>query len=136
LVGIFVERSIRMMVGLLGILKAGAVYVPLDPNYPQERLSYMLADSGIEVLLTQESLLESLPEHQARVVCLDRDWEAIEEHSHENLDVGLSSDNLAYGIYTSGSTGQPKGVLVTHQNLVNHSSAITSEYNLSAQDRV
>jgi len=136
LVGIFVERSIEMVVGLLGILKAGGAYVPLDPNYPQERLSYILADSGVKVLLTQESLLESLPEHQARVVCLDSDWGAIEQHSHENLDVGVSSDNLAYGIYTSGSTGKPKGVLVAHQNLVNHSSAIASEYNLSARDRV
>ena len=119
LVGICVERSLEMVVGLLGILKVGGAYVPLDPHYPQERLSYMLADSGIEVLLTQRDLLKSLPSHTAQVVCLDRDWEAIEQLSQENLDVGVCSENLAYAIYTSGSTGKPKGVLVAHQGLLN-----------------
>ncbi|MEH1847189.1 MAG: amino acid adenylation domain-containing protein, partial [Nostoc sp.] len=136
LVGICVERSIEMVVGLLAILKAGGAYVPLDPNYPKERFSYMLEDSGVQVLLTQQKLKSSLPSHTAQVVCLDTDWEAIKQHSQENLDVGVSSDNLAYVIYTSGSIGQPKGVLVTHQNLVNHSSAIASEYNLSSWDKV
>ncbi|AOX02683.1 non-ribosomal peptide synthetase [Moorena producens PAL-8-15-08-1] len=119
LVGICVERSVQMVVGLLGILKAGGAYVPLDPNYPPERLSYMLADSGVEVLLTQQSLVESLPKNQAQVVCLDSDWGAIEQYSGENLEVGVSSDNLAYVIYTSGSTGQPKGVAMNHSPLVN-----------------
>ncbi len=119
LVGICVERSVEMVVVLLGILKAGGAYVPLDPSYPNERLSYMLADSAVEVLLTQSSLLSSLPEHQAQVVCLDSDWQAIEQHSQDNLDVGVGSDNLAYVIYTSGSTGVPKGVLVAHQGLLN-----------------
>ncbi|BAZ22953.1 non-ribosomal peptide synthase [Kalymmatonema gypsitolerans NIES-4073] len=119
LVGICVERSIEMVVGLLAILKAGGAYVPLDPNYPQERLSYMLADSDVKVLLTQQSLLESLPQNQAQVVCLDTDWGAIEQHSQDNLGVGVWSDNLAYVIYTSGSTGQPKGILVAHKGLLN-----------------
>lgn len=119
LVGICVERSLEMVVGLLGILKAGGAYVPLDPNYPRERLSYILADSGVEVLLTQSSLLESLPEHQAQVVSLDTAWGAIEQHSQESLDAGVSSDNLAYVIYTSGSTGQPKGIAMNHAPLVN-----------------
>ncbi|KAB8314800.1 amino acid adenylation domain-containing protein [Tolypothrix campylonemoides VB511288] len=136
LVGICTERSIEMVVGLLAILKAGGAYVPLDPNYPKERFSYMLENSGVQVLLTHSKLLSSLPSHTAQVVCLDTDWGAIEQQSQDNLDVGVSSDNLAYVIYTSGSTGQPKGVLVTHQNLVNHSSAIASEYNLSSWDRV
>ncbi|BAZ22952.1 amino acid adenylation domain-containing protein [Kalymmatonema gypsitolerans NIES-4073] len=136
LVGICVERSIEMVVGLLAILKAGGAYIPLDPNYPQERLSYMLADSGVEVLLTQQSLLESLSHNQARVVCLDTDWGETQQHTQDNLGVGVCTDNLAYVIYTSGSTGQPKGVLVTHQSLVNHNSAIALKYNLKAWDKV
>ncbi len=136
LVGICVERSLEMVVGLLGILKAGGAYVPLDPNYPQERLSYMLSDSGVEVLLTQQSLLESLPEYQAQVVCLDRDWGAIERHSQENLDVGVGADNLAYVIYTSGSTGVPKGVMNTHQGIHNRLLWMQKSYQLTSSDRV
>ncbi|NEP49860.1 MAG: amino acid adenylation domain-containing protein, partial [Moorea sp. SIO3C2] len=135
LVGICVERSVEMVVGLLGILKAGGAYVPLDPNYPHQRLSYMLADSGVEVLLTQQSLLESLPSHTAQMVCLDSDWAAIEQHSGENLDVGVHSDNLAYVIYTSGSTGVPKGVLVAHRNLVNAYFAWEEAYQLKTEAR-
>ena len=89
LVGICVERSIEMVVGLLGILKAGGAYVPLDPSYPQERLSYMLADSGVEVLLTQQELLSFLPPYTARMVCLNTDGKAIEQHSQQNLDVAV-----------------------------------------------
>ncbi|NEP20537.1 non-ribosomal peptide synthetase [Moorena sp. SIO3I6] len=134
LVGICVERSVQMVVGLLGILKAGGAYVPLDPNYPSERLSYMLADSGVEVLLTQESLLESLPSHTARIVYLDSDWEAIEQHSGENLDVGVTSDNLAYVIYTSGSTGKPKGVQINHKALVNFIESMQQKPGLESTD--
>ncbi|NEO46167.1 MAG: amino acid adenylation domain-containing protein, partial [Moorea sp. SIO4A3] len=136
LVGICVERSIQMVVGLLGILKAGGAYVPLDPNYPEERLSYMLADSGVEVLLTQQSLLESFPQNQARVVCLDSDWPAIEQHSAVNLDVGVTSDNLAYVIYTSGSTGKPKGAMNTHQGIRNRLLWMQQSYQLTSRDRV
>ncbi|MDZ7963735.1 MAG: amino acid adenylation domain-containing protein [Nostoc sp. DedSLP03] len=119
LVGICVQRSLEMVVGLLGILKAGGAYVPVDPNYPQERLSYMLADSGVEVLLTQENLLSSVPSHTARTVCLDTDWEVISQHSQENLVSSAGADNLAYVIYTSGSTGQPKDVAIEHHSVVN-----------------
>ncbi|NEQ64891.1 MAG: amino acid adenylation domain-containing protein [Symploca sp. SIO2D2] len=136
LVGICVERSLEMVVGLLGILKAGGAYVPLDPNYPQERLSYMLADSGVEVLLIQQSLLESLPANQAQVVCLDSDWGTIEQLSQENLEVGVSSDNLAYVIYTSGSTGKPKGVLVEHQGLCNLAQAQRNLFDVEPTSRV
>ena len=118
LVGICVERSLEMVVGLLGILKAGGAYVPLDPHYPQERLDYMLADAGVELLLTQQELLSSLSSHTARVVYLDTDWQTIEPQSHENLHAGVRSDNLAYVIYTSGSTGQPKGVAIEHHSPV------------------
>ncbi|NEO70811.1 non-ribosomal peptide synthetase, partial [Moorena sp. SIO3H5] len=134
LVGICVERSLQMVVGLLGILKAGGAYVPLDPNYPHQRLSYMLEDSGVEVLLTQQSLLESLPKKQAQVVCLDSDWGAIEQHSGENLDVGVDSDNLAYVIYTSGSTGQPKGVQIQHKALVNFLESMQQKPGLESTD--
>ena len=134
LVGICIERSIEMIIGLLGILKAGGVYVPLDPNYPEERLNYMLADSGVEVLLTQQSLLESLPQSSARVVCLDTDSEIIEQHNQENLDIEVCSENLAYVIYTSGSTGKPKGVLVEHKNVVRLLAATQPWYHFNAND--
>ncbi|MBW4507954.1 MAG: amino acid adenylation domain-containing protein [Scytonematopsis contorta HA4267-MV1] len=119
LVGICVERSIDMVVGMLGILKAGGAYIPLDPNYPQERLSYMLADSGVEVLLTQQSLLKSLPQNQAQVVCLDADWDIISKQSEDNPKCRVKSENLAYVMYTSGSTGQPKGVAIEHHSVLN-----------------
>ncbi|MEO1375162.1 MAG: amino acid adenylation domain-containing protein, partial [Cyanobacteria bacterium J06635_10] len=136
LVGICVERSIDMIVGLLGILKAGGAYVPLDPNYPPERLSYMLRDSDVGVLVTQSSLLEFLPEHNAGVVCLDIDWGASSEQSQSNIDAGVTSDNLAYVIYTSGSTGKPKGVMNTHQANGRFTQTAIKEYKITATDRV
>ena len=136
LVGICVERSLDLVVGLLGILKAGGAYVPLDPAYPKERLAYMLSDSQLPVLLTQEKLVAELPEHGAGVVCLDTDWGRISQESEENPVSGVKPENLAYVIYTSGSTGRPKGVLIPHQGLVNHSSAIIQQYSLTANDRV
>ena len=124
LVGICVERSLEMVVGLLGILKAGGAYVPLDPHYPKERLCYMLADSDVELLLTQSSLSTSLPEHQAKVVCLDTDWGAIAQHSQNDLKEKIAQENLAYVIYTSGSTGKPKGVQIRHRSLTNFLNAM------------
>jgi len=118
LVGICVERSFDMIVGILGILKAGGAYVPLDPTYPHERLAFMLEDSSVPVLLTQAQLVKSLPKHQARIVCLDTDWEIIERQSEANLISEVKLDNLAYVIYTSGSTGKPKGVAIEHRNAV------------------
>ncbi|MBD2281548.1 non-ribosomal peptide synthetase, partial [Aphanizomenon flos-aquae] len=135
LVGICVERSLEMVVGLLGILKAGGAYVPLDPNYPQERLSYMLVDSGVEVLLTQQQLMEKLPENNARLVCLDSDWNTINLESQENLHIELTGDKLAYVIYTSGSTGQPKGVAVSHQ-AINRLVLNTNYVQLRSDDRI
>ena len=136
LVGIGVERSLEMAIALLGILKAGGAYVPLDPTYPQQRLSLMLEDAQPPVLLTQKRWLENLPSHEAKVVCLDADWEEIAQYSEQNPDTRMTSDNLAYVIYTSGSTGQPKGVLIPHQALANHSVSIAKHYNLQTTDRV
>jgi amino acid adenylation domain-containing protein len=134
LVGICVERSLEMVVGLLGILKAGGAYVPLDPAYPPERLAFMLEDSQVAVLLTLERLVEKLPEHGARVVCLDADWDAIARERQENPISGVTSENLAYVIYTSGSTGQPKGVLITHANVVRLFAATQSWFQFSDRD--
>jgi amino acid adenylation domain-containing protein len=136
LVGICVERSLEMVVGLLGILKAGGAYVPLDPDYPSDRLAYMLADSQVPVLLTQEKLMSGLSEHQARMVCLDRDWGVTLTESEENPVSGVKPENLAYVIYTSGSTGKPKGVLVTHQGLCNLGSAQIRLFDLHSDSRV
>ncbi|MDB9510452.1 amino acid adenylation domain-containing protein [Kamptonema animale CS-326] len=118
MVGICVERSLEMVVGLLGILKAGGAYVPLDPAYPPERLAFMLQDAQVPVLLTQGRLVKSLPKHQGRIVCLDTDWEIIERQNEANLISEVKFDNLAYVIYTSGSTGKPKGVAIEHRNAV------------------
>ena len=119
LVGICVERSLEMVVGLLGILKAGGAYVPLDPNYPQERLSYMLEDAQVSVILTQQHLLEKLQQHQTQLVYLDTDWRLISQLNQDHPLTAIQTTNLAYVIYTSGSTGQPKGVMVAHQGLLN-----------------
>ncbi|MGB7440890.1 MAG: amino acid adenylation domain-containing protein [Coleofasciculaceae cyanobacterium] len=118
-VGICVERSLEMVVGLLGILKASGAYVPLDPAYPPERLTYMLQDSQVPVLLTQKQLVDGLPEHKAHVLCLDTDWDVIAQQSEENLASDVKTGNLAYVIYTSGSTGKPKGVAMKQLPLVN-----------------
>ncbi|MEH2051408.1 amino acid adenylation domain-containing protein [Nostoc sp.] len=118
LVGICMERSLDMLVGILGILKAGGAYVPIDPTSPLDRLAYMLEDSQVPVLLTQERLLKNLPAHGMQVLCIDASWDTIAKESDDNLVSGVITDNLAYVIYTSGSTGKPKGVQITHQNLV------------------
>src|SRR5947209_13153348 len=120
IVGLCVERSVEMVVGLLGILKAGGAYLPLDPEYPPERLAYMLSDARAPVLVTQASLLNLLPGHDARVVQLDSDWAAIERHASSAPPNLVSPGNLAYVIYTSGSTGKPKGVMVEHRQVTNY----------------
>ena len=136
LVGICVERSLEMIVGLLGILKAGGAYVPLDPEYPLERLSFMLEDAAVNVLLTQQKLINKLPEHQAQLICLDADWELIFQFSRDNLITDIQATNLAYVIYTSGSTGQPKGVMLSHSNLSNHMFWMQETFPLTRADRV
>jgi non-ribosomal peptide synthetase component F len=136
LVGICVERSIEMVVGLLSILKAGGAYVPLDPNYPEERLSFILRDAGVMVLLTQERLAERLPEHNAGVLYLDTDREWVAAESGENLASQAGAENLAYVIYTSGSTGRPKGVTIEHRALSSFVEAAAAAYGIVSSDRV
>ena len=131
IVGLCVERSLEMVIGVLGILKAGGAYLPLDPNYPGERLAYMLADASVKVLLTQQHLRERLPDHSAQVIYLGDDFQS-ENFDDQNLCVEVGADNLAYLIYTSGSTGQAKGVMVTHGNVVNAFVAWDEAYKLSS----
>lgn len=119
LVAICMERSLEIAIAVLGVLKTGAAYVPLDPAYPKERLTFMLADTQAPVILTQSHLVSDLPAHQARAVCLDSDWREIVSFSTENPVSSVSPENLTYTIYTSGSTGQPKGVPLPHRALVN-----------------
>ena len=121
MVGICLDRSFEMVVALLAIFKSGGAFVPLDPNYPAERLSFMLHDAAVRVIVTRQSLLDRLPNHSAPRVCLDRDSEEIARQSMEN-PVGLAEAvhrNSAYVIYTSGSTGKPKGVMIEHGSLAN-----------------
>ncbi|HBB34379.1 MAG TPA: phenylalanine racemase [Cyanobacteria bacterium UBA9273] len=134
LVGICVERSLEMAIALLGILKAGGAYVPLDPAYPSDRLAGMLEDSQLPVLIAEHNQLSKLPHHQAQVVCLDRDREAIAQCSGENLRVAVTPDNLAYTIYTSGSTGKPKGVQVLHRGVVNFLTSMSQAPGLTEAD--
>ncbi|KYC42721.1 non-ribosomal peptide synthetase [Scytonema hofmannii PCC 7110] len=135
LVGICVERSWEMVVGNLAILKAGGAYVPLDPTYPQERLNFMVSDSQVQVLLTQEKFVAGFRESGVKTVCLDTDWELIDRQSQENPNTDVTAENLAYVIYTSGSTGTPKGVAVPHR-AVNRLVCNTNYVQLDKSDRI
>jgi amino acid adenylation domain-containing protein len=152
LVAICLERSLEMVIGLLGILKAGGAYVPLDPAYPKERLADLLADTQAPVLLTQQRVMaevledrgpriedgdsrSSILNYRTRVVCLDTEWQAIARESEENALTSASAGNAAYVIYTSGSTGQPKGVVIEHRGLSNTLNWLTDILELSAKDR-
>ncbi|HEV2705167.1 MAG TPA: amino acid adenylation domain-containing protein [Pyrinomonadaceae bacterium] len=129
-VGMYTERSTEMIVALLGILKAGAAYVPLDLMSPQERLAFSLDDAGVSVVLTQNDLTERLPQSDAKVVRLDADWRDVARESAENLGLEVAPDNAAYVIYTSGSTGNPKGVAVSHRSLSNYTQFICERLRL------
>ena len=127
-VGILMERSLEMVVGLWGVLKAGGAYVPLDPTSPEARLSFMLEDAGVQVILSQEKLSRRLSGSRATMICLDSDWQRIATESTISPVNETVAENLVYVIYTSGSTGRPKGVMISHQGLVNYLSWCTREY--------
>jgi amino acid adenylation domain-containing protein len=157
LVGICVERSVEMIVGLLGILKVGGAYVPLDPSYPTERLAFMLEDTKAAVLVTQRQFVSQLPKliedgrpttanndqlgsavmgPRCRMVCLDTEWEQVAKESSENPISVTTAENLAYVIYTSGSMGKPKGVMISHRAIGNHMLWMQEAFPLSESDRV
>jgi amino acid adenylation domain-containing protein/non-ribosomal peptide synthase protein (TIGR01720 family) len=138
LVGLFIARSLELPVALLGILKAGGAYLPFDPAYPPERLSFMLQDSGVQVVLTQQQLKPQIEQlkSELRLVCLEADWPLIDAESAQPLPNEATPDHLAYVIYTSGSTGLPKGVMIEHRGLLNHNLAVIGSYGLQAADRV
>ena len=147
LVGIGVERSLEMLIGLLGILKAGGAYVPLDPSYPPERLAYMLEDAEVKIILTQDNLVNYLEEkviatviqakeidQEINLLCLDKDWPLIAKQPLHNPNPEIAVYNLAYVIYTSGSTGKPKGVQLPHQGVVNFLVSMSQQPGLTEQD--
>ncbi|MBV9707502.1 MAG: amino acid adenylation domain-containing protein, partial [Chloroflexi bacterium] len=136
MVGLCVQRSVEMMVGLLGILKAGGVYVPLDPEAAAQRLAFQMQQTQMPVLLTQARLLSRLPHLPIQLHCLDRDCESIEQRSSANPISTVTGEQLAYVIYTSGSTGQPKGVLIEHGALAAHCWSMAQVYELRAADHV
>ena len=132
LVGLYVERFVDIIVGILGILKAGAAYLPLDPKLPAENLGFCLQDAQTPILLTQQSLVEKLPQTTAQIICLDADWETIAQENQENPQISVQPDNLVYAIFTSGSTGKPKAVAIEHQQLINYLHGILERLNLPA----
>jgi amino acid adenylation domain-containing protein len=134
LVGICAERSAEVVVALLGVLKSGAAYVPIDPAFPSARQQDMLADAQVRVLLTQERLVGGIDPGEATVVCLDHDWERIAQHSDQPTAASRDPHALAYVIYTSGSTGQPKGVQISHRALVNFLTAMRDTPGLGSDD--
>jgi amino acid adenylation domain-containing protein len=136
LVGLCVERSLEMIVGLMGTLKAGGAYVPLDPGYPQDRLDFMITDVNAPIVLTQASLLNKLALCSSRILCLDTQWHEVAVEPATNPVVPIMPENLAYCIYTSGSTGRPKGVGVPHQGILNRLHWMQEQYCLNETDRV
>jgi amino acid adenylation domain-containing protein len=134
LVGLCMERSAEMMVGLLGILKAGGAYVPLDPEFPQDRLAFYVQDSAMPVLVASRRTLPLLPEHKARVVCLDQEADTFAKYPRDNLACETTASNLVYVIYTSGSTGKPKGVQVLHGALTNFLNSMLKQPGLTPED--
>jgi amino acid adenylation domain-containing protein len=136
LVGVCAERSLEMVIALLAAIKAGGAYVPLDPEYPEERLLTMLQDANPPAVLTQAHLLDRVPDCDAQIICVDKDWPVLEQEDQGNLSTEVTGKNLAYCIYTSGSTGKPKGVPNVHEAIVNRLLWGQDTYKLATTDRV
>jgi len=136
IVGLCMERSAQTLVALLGILKAGAAYVPLDPEYPRQRLEYLLRDTASPLLVTEQRFAERFAAIPVRIICMDSDWPTIAESSAQNPAGGVDPGNLAYCMFTSGSTGKPKAVTVSHAGLMNHSLHMQGAMKFSASDRM
>ncbi len=134
LVGVCLERSLEMLVAILGVVKAGGAYLPVDPAFPTDRQAFMLDDAKVPVLLTSAKLAAGLPPHAAIQICLDTEWDSIQSYSKDNPEVLAGPENLAYVLYTSGSTGRPKGVMITHRNLVNFLESMRREPGLTGKD--
>jgi amino acid adenylation domain-containing protein len=135
-VGVCFERSLDMLVAILGVLKAGGAYVPLDPNYPRDRIGFMIEDAALRLVLTQRSLVEALPQTTATIICLDEDRQTLANLSIDNPSASVAATNLAYAIYTSGSTGKPKGVMIEHRQIVNFTRVAANAYEIKEGDRV
>ncbi len=135
-VAVYTERSLEMIVGILGIMKAGGAYIPIDPRYPQSRIEYMLNDAQPELIITQHSLQNSIDHLDILSICLDTEWEKISKFDDTRINVIKSLDQLAYVIYTSGSTGNPKGVLLRHQGLLNLIFAVQDSTGISDDDKL
>lgn len=136
LVGVYMDRSLELVVALLGILKCGAAYAPIDPSYPEDRRAYILEASAAPVLLTQEHLLETAPSGNCTTICLDTDWPQISENSSQKFDIKYNSDDLICVLFTSGSTGKPKGVMCVHRGMTNRILWMQDAYGLKEDDVV
>ena len=136
LIGICTERSIEMVIGILGILKAGAAYVPVDPAYPKDRINFMLSDTNVSILLTQESLVDHLPQLDADIILLDKQWDEIDKSPSKQPEIKVSPEKLCYVIYTSGSTGLPKGIALRHIGVVNNIYDLNTSFNIKEDCRV
>lgn len=135
-VGLYLERSLELIIGLLGIFKAGGVYVPLDLQHPQERMAFIITDTDLQVIVTCEHFLESLPTGSPEKICIDTMWPLIVDEIDVNPEKVVSPNNLAYIVHTSGSTGYPKGVLIEHRSLSNLSAAEIKSFQIVAESRV
>lgn len=135
-VALCMDRSLEMAVGLLGVLKAGAAYVPMDPAYPGDRLAFMIRDSGARLLLTQGRNRLTVPDCAVPVLALDDEWPVVAAAPVMDEPASVVPDNLAYLLYTSGTTGRPKGTAISHRSLVNHSVAMVKHYGIVPEDRV